>query len=291
MVEDTKLEETATTEVDAPATQQTAPADESSAIRNDQAEGLRNLFGAKVPNMVCMACALDADTAATMAIGTAHALRQQNQRVLLIDEIPLQDRRNMTGLAYKVRYDIAQVMENDIALEQAIQKVENNLWFAAGLRMARSYNSRKLRTPSLYDRILKSEFEFDLMLLATTDPIEGVLRSYARDIRYLVVAAPDEASMIRALEFIRTLSVQSDGAKIPVLIVGGDTEEAGKEAFARIETASMNLLDQPLEFTGWIAAVTLPYATKKTPEPAGLILPATLYSKLAGTAMQLEKAP
>lgn len=69
MVEDTKL-------------------DQPAEIKTDQAEGLRSMFGDRAPRVVCMSCALDADTASTMTLGTAHALRQQGQRVLLVDEIP-----------------------------------------------------------------------------------------------------------------------------------------------------------------------------------------------------------
>ena len=93
--------------------------------------------------------------------------------------------------------------------------------------------------------------------------------------------------MIHALEFIRSISYRTDGAKIPVLIIGGDTESAGQEAFDRLQQASQSLMEQPLESMGWIAAVTIPNSTQHTPLPAGLILPATLYAKLAGTTLQL----
>jgi MinD-like ATPase involved in chromosome partitioning or flagellar assembly len=268
MVEDTKL-------------------DQPAEIKTDQAEGLRSMFGDRAPRVVCVSCALDADTASTMTLGTAHALRQQGQRVLLIDEIPLQERRDIHGLAYPVRYDIAQVLENDIPLEKAICKAEENLWYATGLRMERSYMKHKLRHPSLIERIVKAKIELDLILLATKNPVEGVLRAYAHDIQHLVVCAPEEASMIHALEFIRSISYRTDGAKIPVLIIGGDAESAGQEAFDRLQQASQSLMEQPLESMGWIAAVTVPNSTKKTQQPAGLILPATLYAKLAGTTLQL----
>lgn len=263
------------------------PGAEPSAIRADQAEGLRAMFGSHEPRVICLACALDADTAAAMAMGVAHALRRQEQKVLLIDEIALQDRRQLGGLPYRVRYDIAQAMENDIPLKRAIQCVEPNLWFATGLRMARSYQNRKLRNPPLMDRLTTAEIHFDLVLIATTHPVEGVLRHYAREMQQLVVTAPEEANMIRALETIRTLSQHSDCEKIPVLIVGGDTAEAAREAFEHLEQASQTMLEQPLEYMGWIPAITIPFVTEKSADPAGLILPATLYAKLAGYAMQL----
>ncbi len=287
MVEDAKLDNAAAAQSAEPAKDSRAAREETAAIKTDQAEGLRSMFGDRPARFICLGFAVDADTAATLAIGTAHALRAQQQRVLLIDEVPLQERRNIHGLAYPVRYDISQALENDIGLEQAIHHVEENLWFATGLRMARAYQNRKLRTPSLMERLTKTRFTFDLVLLATISPIEGVLRAYAHDRLQLVVSAPDESSQVRALEQIRTLSTYSEGAKIPVLIVGGQSEEEGEQAFDRLRAASESLMDQPLESMGWIAAVTIPNATQRTPQPAGLILPATLYAKLAGTALQL----
>ncbi len=260
---------------------------EPSAIRADQAGGLRPMFGTQEPRVICLACALDADTAAAMAMGVAHALRRQDQKVLLIDEIALQERRQVGGLPYRVRYDIAQARENDIPLTKAIQCVEPNLWFATGLRMARSYQNRKLRNPPLLDRLAKAELRFDLILIASTHPVQGVLRHYARQMQHLVVSAPEEANMIQALETIRTLSQLSDCEKIPLLIVGGDSADTARHTFEQIEQASLQMLEQPLEYMGWIPAVTIPFETEKSAEPAGLILPATLYAKLAGYAMQL----
>ncbi|MBU3724861.1 MAG: MinD/ParA family protein [Burkholderiaceae bacterium] len=286
MVEDTKLDETVQA-AEQPAQESTTDREEAAAIRTDQAEGLRSMFGEKTARFVCLGFALDADTAATIAVGTAHALRAQNQRVLLIDEIPLQDRRTLHGLAYPVRYDVSQALENNIPVEQAIHHVDDNLWFAAGLRMTRAYQSRKLRTPNLMQRIAKTQFEFDIVLLATTNPIQGVLRAYAHDRLQLVISAPDEPSQITALEQIRTLSARTEGAKIPVLIVGGHSEEEGRQAFERLQTAAESLLEQPLESMGWIAAVTIPNSTTRMKQPSGLILPATLYAKLAGTTLQL----
>jgi hypothetical protein len=42
---------------------------------------------------------------------------------------------------------------------------------------------------------------------------------------------------------------------LSVLIVGGDDESAGSEAFERLHTASVSALEQSLEFLGWIKAL------------------------------------
>ena len=50
--------------------------EEPAAIREDQAEGLRSMFSPAGPRMICMACALDADTAARQIIAAALARRK-----------------------------------------------------------------------------------------------------------------------------------------------------------------------------------------------------------------------
>ena len=111
--------------VSTPADSQNEP---NAAIGPDQAQGLRSMFGDANARFLCLACALDGDTAVQMTMGMAHSLRQQ-QRVLYVDDIPLQERQKIRHLAYTIRYDIAQAMENDIPLEKAIQKADDNLWF------------------------------------------------------------------------------------------------------------------------------------------------------------------
>jgi len=80
--------------VSAPADSQNEP---NAAIGPDQAEGLRSMFGDASARFLCLACALDGDTAVQMTMGMAHSLRQQ-QRVLYVDDIPLQERQKNSTL-------------------------------------------------------------------------------------------------------------------------------------------------------------------------------------------------
>ena len=82
-----------------------ANADTVATMGADQAEGLRSMFGEAQARFLCLACALDGDTAVQITMGLAHCLRQQGQRVLYIDEIPMHARQTIKSLSYTVRYD------------------------------------------------------------------------------------------------------------------------------------------------------------------------------------------
>lgn len=267
--------------VSAPADSQNEP---NAAIGPDQAEGLRSMFGDASARFLCLACALDGDTAVQMTMGMAHSLRQQ-QRVLYVDDIPLQERQKIRHLAYTIRYDIAQAMENDIPLEKAIQKADDNLWFSVALRMERSFKSRRLKPPCLMDRLQKLSLELDLVVLATTQPLRGVLRAFSKNSNPIVITAPDDASLMRAMELLREFSHESHGQPIPIVVVGGQTDTDGETTFEKLSGASQSLFDQPLTFLGWLAATPVPNATENSEHPSGLIIPSTLYSKLATMAL------
>jgi hypothetical protein len=156
----------------------------------DQAEGLRSMFGEAQARFLCLACALDGDTAVQITMGLAHCLRQQGQRVLYIDEIPMHARQTIKSLSYTVRYDLAQALENDIALEKTVYKAEDNLWFSVALRMARSFKTRRLKPPTLMDRLQKLSLELDIVLHATSEPIDGVMRALSKTSQPIVITAP-----------------------------------------------------------------------------------------------------
>jgi hypothetical protein len=94
----------------------------------DQAAGLRNIFGAELSRVICIASTLDADSTIHLGHGTAHSIKQLGHRVLLIDEIPLSDRKTMSGFLYPVRYDLGQVFSKSVDLARSLKAIEENFW-------------------------------------------------------------------------------------------------------------------------------------------------------------------
>jgi hypothetical protein len=265
MVKDTALD------LNSPATP-TGP----SGFGADQAAGLRSLFGQRPPKFMVLASALDADATVRLGLGTAHSLRRKNIKTLLIDGVPLSERKDIHHLAYPVRYDIAQALANTISLKRTLVAAEENLWFTTSSRLEKTFEAKRLRLPSLADRLAEKAFPLDLVLWVTRKPKERLLPYMSRDLEQVVVASPEHSSLIAALELIHDLSIRAGGNAIPVLIAGGSDAQSGAQAFAKLESASRSLLEQPLENLGWIAA--------SQESNASMILPVSLYARLAEKA-------
>lgn len=257
----------------------------------DQAGGLRALFGNGPAKAWCLASALTPDATVTLGIGTAHALRHAGHRVLLVDEVPLTERQQHTSLSFPVRYDLSKVMSNLVGVQQALAPMQEKMWFATGMSMRKAYQTKKTRLPHLSQRLVDAEIDIDFIVVATNEPFSGSLGLYGAELQRVIVAAPDEESMMRATLMIRELSVVSGGAPIPVLIVGGETEEAGMEGFHKIASVAQSVLAQPLECLGWIRAASAKAFEKPGQHDGkGLTLPVTLYQMMAKTISARDNA-
>jgi MinD-like ATPase involved in chromosome partitioning or flagellar assembly len=260
------------------------------AMTGDQADGLRELFGSGAPRTLALACALDADDTVWLGQGVAQILRREGTKTLLIDEVRLADRRAFPKLAYRTKYDLGQVMENLVPIEKAIVDAEENLKFACAIRLRQSHDLRRAKHPNVQERLAAAGIDIDVMIIATQDPSHEGFGLFANDIDVIVVATPEQTSLVRALELIRSMSGQDPERVIPVLMVGKAEDEC-KAAFERLQQASDSLLGIDLEDLGWVAARPtidpLPVRTRKN--PTGLILPSGLFKKLANLARGLGR--
>ena len=253
---------------------------ERRSMHRNQADGLRAMFGQAEPVVVCVASALLPDATATLGLGTAHALSGGGHLTLLVDEVPLFERQSLKGFAHPVRYDLGQVFSGDAALNRALRKVEDKLWFATGVRVRGTVDSKRARGPTLVTMLQQTDLDFEFVVVATCDPFGSSMRCYGETVHRTVVASPDDASLTRALAHVRELSVTSGGSPVPVLMLGGTDAAVGRAAFERLDTASQQLLEQPLEWLGWVRTAE---ASAFGDDPHdGLSLPISLYQTLAG---------
>lgn len=260
------------------------------AMTGDQADGLRELFGTGAPRTLALACALDADDTVWLGQGVAQILRREGTKTLLIDEVRLADRRAFPKLAYRTKYDLGQVMENLVPIEKAIVDAEENLKFACAIRLRQSHELRRAKHPNVQERLAAAGIDIEVMIIATQDPSHEGFGFFADEIDVIVVATPEQTSLVRALELIRSMSAQDPDRVIPVLMVGKEEAEC-QEAFERLKQASDSLLGIDLEELGWVAARPTidPLPVRARKNPTGLILPAGLFKKLANLARGLGR--
>ena len=221
----------------------------------DQAEGLRNIFGAELSRVICIASTLDADSTIRLGHGTAQSIKQLGHRVLLVDELALSDRKTMSGFLYPVRYDLGQVFTNSVDLPRSIKAVEENFWYATSVKLRPEFTRRFAKYPQLDQRLVDHEIDIDYIIFPTIDPQANVVSYYGSNIKRILVTASDQDSLKKALVMVRQMAILQIDEPLSILIVGGDDESAGSEAFERLHTASVSALEQPLEFLGWIKAL------------------------------------
>ena len=221
----------------------------------DQAEGLRNIFGAELSRVICIASTLDADSTIRLGHGTAQSIKQLGHRVLLVDELALSDRKTMSGFLYPVRYDLGQVFTNSVDLPKSIKAIEENFWYATSVKLRPELTRRFAKYPQLDQRLVDHEIDIDYIIFPTIDPQANVVSYYGSNIKRILVTASDQDSLKKALVMVRQMAILQIDEPLSILIVGGDDESAGSEAFERLHTASVSALEQPLEFLGWIKAL------------------------------------
>ena len=221
----------------------------------DQAEGLRNIFGAELSRVICIASTLDADSTIRLGHGTAQSIKQLGHRVLLVDELALSDRKTMSGFLYPVRYDLGQVFTNSVDLPKSIKAIEENFWYATSVKLRPELTRRFAKYPQLDQRLVDHEIDIDFIIFPTIDPQANVVSYYGSNIKRILVTASDQDSLKKALVMVRQMAILQIDEPLSILIVGGDDESAGSEAFERLHTASVSALEQPLEFLGWIKAL------------------------------------
>jgi hypothetical protein len=245
----------------------------------DQADGLRSMFAGSEPQLYCLASALPPDATVTLGLGTAYALRQRGHLTLLVDEVPLFERQTSKGFAFPVRFDLGQVFSGSVDLNRVLRKVSDKLWFASGVKVAAAVAAKRTRSLTLMDMLQRSGLDFEFVIIASCEPFGSNMPCYGSDVKRIVVAAPNDESLSRALSHLRELSVLVGGEAVPVLIAGG-SESEGRQAYERLAQQSQQLLEQPLQSLGWVPTAS---ATRfGTSNDGDLVLPITLYRSLVG---------
>jgi hypothetical protein len=251
----------------------------------DQAEGLRNIFGQPYAKVYVLASSLDANSTVAIGLGTAHSLRKAHHKVLLIDEVPLNQRQGLAGLSYPVKYDLGQAFSNLIGIEKCVREVEENLWFASSARIHQYFKAKKTKGPALDIRLHQLGMSIDYFVITTTDPFNPVLSLYSKEINHIVIASTDNDSLVKTLSLIKELTMTGIEKPIPVMMIGGNDRKEGEKAFERLKTAASQYLEQPIELLCWVGATSLgELSSPKSEEPThqkDLLLPAGLFKQMA----------
>jgi hypothetical protein len=224
----------------------------------DQADGLRKIFGdgGSIPTYVIVS-SLPPDASVTAGIGVAHLMLREGKRLLFIDEVPLGDRFDQRHFN-KVRYDISQALTGTVPLEKVASKVSDRFWFSAGAKLQGLLRKRLTRQPITVPQCVKnSSLEVDLVLAVTQKIDRDVMRLFGGEPRCMLLTSTVPESLKRTLINVRELSVTYTGVPIPIMVVGGESEEQAQQAYDLLERKSLEHLQQPLAMMGWVRTADL----------------------------------
>ena len=234
----------------------------------DQADGLRKIFGddGAIPTYVIVS-SLPPDASVTAGIGVAHLMLREGKRLLFIDEVPLGDRFDQRHFN-KVRYDISQALTGTVPLEKVASKVSDRFWFSAGAKLQGLLRKRLTRQPITVPQCVKqSSLEVDLVLAVTQKIDRDVMRLFGGEPRCMLLTSTVPESLKRTLINVRGLSVTYTGVPIPIMIVGGETEQQAHQAYELLERKSLEHLQQPLAMMGWVRTADLNAMLEGIAEP------------------------
>jgi hypothetical protein len=224
----------------------------------DQADGLRKIFGdgGSIPTYVIVS-SLPPDASVTAGIGVAHLMLREGKRLLFIDEVPLGDRFDQRHFN-KVRYDISQALTGTVPLEKVASKVSDRFWFSAGAKLQGLLRKRLTRQPITVPQcVQKSSLEVDLVLAVTQKIDRDVMRLFGGEPRCMLLTSTVPESLKRTLINVRELSVTYTGVPIPIMVVGGESEQQAHQAYELLERKSLEHLQQPLAMMGWVRTADL----------------------------------
>ena len=224
----------------------------------DQADGLRKIFGdgGSIPTYVIVS-SLPPDASVTAGIGVAHLMLREGKRLLFIDEVPLGDRFDQRHFN-KVRYDISQALTGTVPLEKVASRVSDRFWFSAGAKLQGLLRKRLTRQPITVPQcVQKSSLEVDLVLAVTQKIDRDVMRLFGGEPRCMLLTSTVPESLKRTLINVRELSVTYTGVPIPIMVVGGESEEQAHQAYELLERKSLEHLQQPLAMMGWVRTADL----------------------------------
>ncbi|HXE56685.1 MAG TPA: P-loop NTPase [Gemmatimonadales bacterium] len=198
------------------------------------------------------------------------ALADQGRRVLLFDaDQNLGNLHVLLGVRPAARLDA--LLEGEVTPEDLVRPVRANLWLLPGDSGAESLYAMgpterarlHLRLSALYDR-------FDAVIVDAGAGLEGVVRvSSMRATRLLVVTMPEPAALTDAYALIKIVNLQVPDLPIDVVLNRTDAAEEGRDAFARLATASERFLRRHLRYLG--AIPDDPAVRRATREPGRLL--------------------
>jgi flagellar biosynthesis protein FlhG len=176
----------------------------------------------------------------------ATAAGRGRETLLLDGEQNLANLHVLLGIG--ARGSIESVLGGRPQAEELVQRVAENLWLLPSESGAEGlYALDALARARLHSRLVELSRRYQVVVVDAGAGIEGVVRAATLGAdRVVLVTAPEPTALMDAHALVKILSLQAPHLPIDVVVNRCTVEEEGRQAFARLATASEQFLNRQL---------------------------------------------
>lgn len=220
----------------------------------DQAAGLRRLFGGHVPQVVAFTSGKEACGRTTLLVQTAAALAATGYGVLILDENQAPNNA-VSAFGLTARYDLFNVLQGECSLRQAMLKAAPLVRILPAARAAREMDhaNRVAATArrNLPDCLLAMQADVDFVLIDTVIRRGGHLSPLALAARHMaVVVGAQGAAITHAYALIKRIAQERGRSGFQMVITRSRSKEEARAIFDNMRRVAREHLDVRLDFLG-----------------------------------------
>lgn len=193
------------------------------------------------------------------SINLAHALGNQNKRVLLFDgDLGLANVNHQLGL--KLKRDLGHVLKKKCAFEEAILTYKPNQYASTQMDIIASHTTDESFTPiskasvlSLKDSLTKIAPQYDHMVLDLSAGLDQIIQEFSTFAEKCLVVVTDEAaSLMDALAFMRVTSQRNPDLPLHIVVNMAKSGRHGKNTYMNLVEACQPFLNKRPSLAGII---------------------------------------
>lgn len=220
----------------------------------DQAAGLRRLFGGNVPQVVAFASGREACGRTTLVVQTAAALAANGHGVLIVDE-NMAPNNAVSAFGLTARHDLFNVLQGECSLRQAMLEAAPLVRILPATRAARDLDnaSRHAATArrNLPDCLHAMQADIDFILIDTVIRRGGHLSPLALAARHVAVVVGAQGSAItQAYALIKRIAQERGRSGFQVVITRSKNSDEARAIFDNMRRVAREHLDVRLDFLG-----------------------------------------
>lgn len=220
-------------------------------VDDDQAAGLRRLFGSRAPQVVAFASGREACGRTTLVVQTAAALAAAGHGVVIVDENPGPD--NAIGaFGLTARHDLLQALTGDCGIRQATLVAAPGVNVVAAARAARELESLAgVGGMRLANCLRELQQGASFILIDCASRRNGHLSAIAAAARHMaVVVAAQGTAITHAYALIKRIALEQGRDSFQVVITRARSNEEARAIFDNMRRVAREHLGVRLDFLG-----------------------------------------